>query len=166
MLSSIISSLSKCFFSSNSFIFLFISVGDLVPVPLSYIVSLLDRSMSSSFLMRGARSTPFFQFTTTYCSTHSCNFRKLSLSFVSLVPSTVPTSDTLPLKVFGIPDFFFFLVAFMCLLPPFRPSLSWSWFDCWFYLRAWVCGPLVSPRSFYRMLPLGVSCWGSYFLSP
>ena len=48
--------------------------------------------------------------------------------------------------------------------PPYRSSLSRSWSDCWCSLMAWVCGPLVSPFPFPRMLPLWVSWWGSYFL--
>ena len=39
------------------------------------------------------------------------------LKLSSLVPSTAPTSCTLPLKVFGVPDFVLVLLAFMCLPP-------------------------------------------------
>ena len=48
------------FLSSNSDNFLDISVGPLVPVPVGGISSLLDRSTSSIFLVRGDRSNPFF----------------------------------------------------------------------------------------------------------
>ena len=106
----------QIFFSSNSYIFLVVYVGYMVPVPVGGIISLLYRSTSSSFLMRGARCTPFLYFTTTYCNTHSCKFWKLSLYLSPLVPSIAPTSGTLPLKVFRIPDFFF-LVMVLCLPP-------------------------------------------------
>ena len=51
----------------------------------------------------------------------------------------------------------FYFLWHLCVCPPYWPSLSWSWFDCWCFLRAWACGTLVSPRPFSWMLHLGVS---------
>ena len=62
MLSSRIFPLSTCFSISNSYIFLVIFVGALVPVPIGAIGYLLDRSTTSSFLLKGARSTVFCNF--------------------------------------------------------------------------------------------------------
>ena len=45
----------------------------------------------------------------------SYKFWKISLKQSYLVPSTAPTSVTIPLKVLSIPDLVSFLVAFMCL---------------------------------------------------
>ena len=52
-----------------------------------------------------------------YFNTHSCKFWNLSLYFSYLVPSTAPNYGTVPLKVFGSPDFVFFPVTFLCLPP-------------------------------------------------
>ena len=65
----------------------------------------------------------------------------------------------------GVRDFWICtLMWYFYVCPPYRSSLSRSWSDCWCSLMAWVCGPLVSPFPFPRMLPLWVSWWGSYFL--
>ena len=145
-----VSALSKCRFSYNSYLSLDIYIGPLVTVPVGGIRSLIDIWTSYGFLMRGSRSTPFLYFSTTYCSTISCKFCKLSLKFSSLVPSTAPNSGTLPLKVFGIPAFVLFLVKFLFLLPLlalYYPAPVY----CYFSLRAWTCGSLVSPTPFYWM---------------
>ena len=86
-----------------------------VQILVVYVSSLLGVSTPSSFLIRVDISTPFLRFPATYCSTLYCNFSKFFLNFLSLVPSTVPSSVTLSLKVFGILAFFFFLVSFIYL---------------------------------------------------
>ena len=116
-------------------------------------------------MMKGCRSAPFLYFITTYCNTLSCKFWKLALKFSSLVPSTSLTSCTLPLKVFGIPNFFSSSRRFYaCLLCCFSLSQFWSY--CCYFLRSWTCGPLVSPHPISWMLPLGVSWWGYFFILP
>ena len=75
----------------------------------------------------------------------------------------MPTSGTLPLKVFRIPEFVFSLWRF-CVCALYRPSLYRFWYYCRCSLNEWVCGSLVSHLPFPWMFPLGVSWWVSYFL--
>ena len=71
----------QVFSSSNSYIFLDISVGPLFPVNVGTAGSLIDRSESPTYLVRGTRSTHFLWFTTTYCNIIFFNFWKLSMKF-------------------------------------------------------------------------------------